>query len=49
MKVSSEHQNNGIEWTPNNQLEDLDYADDLALLSHTQNQMQEKSKRLAET
>ncbi|XP_052233306.1 beta-1,4-galactosyltransferase 2-like [Dreissena polymorpha] len=30
-------------WTLWEQLEDLDFADDLALLSHTQQQMQEKS------
>ena len=47
-KVSTEHQNNGIKWTPNSQLEDLDYADDLALLSHAQHQMQEKTRCVAE-
>ena len=34
---------NGIQWTPWTQLDDLDFADDLALLSHTQRQMQEKT------
>ena len=29
------------------QLDDLDYADDLALLSHTQQQMQEKTNNVA--
>ena len=32
---------NGIHWTPWIQLDDLDFMDDLALLSHTQRQMQE--------
>ena len=32
-------------WT---QLEDLDFADDIALLSHTQQQMQAKTDRMAE-
>ena len=44
--------NNGIPWTPWEQLEDLDYADDLALLSHNHLQMQDKTQdktsRLAE-
>ena len=34
---------NGIQWTPWLQLDDLDFADDLALLSHTHRQMQEKT------
>ncbi|VDO85541.1 unnamed protein product [Schistosoma margrebowiei] len=29
-----------IQWTAQNQLDDLDFADDLALLSHTHEQMQ---------
>jgi len=43
MKNSTEGTRNGIQWT---QLEDLDFADDLALLSHQQ-QMQDKTSRLA--
>ena len=35
-----------MQWTPTKQLEDLDYADDTVLLSHTQRQMQEKTTRL---
>ncbi|XP_062614917.1 uncharacterized protein LOC134276661 [Saccostrea cucullata] len=31
------------------QLDDLDFADDLALLSHNQSQMQDKTTRLATT
>ena len=34
--------NNGIQWTPWEQLDDLDYADDLFLLSHNPLQMQDK-------
>ena len=33
----------GIQWTPWAQLEDLDFADDLALLSPNQAEMQEKT------
>ena len=34
---------NGVQWTPWTYLDDLHFADDLALLSHTQRQMQEKT------
>ena len=34
--------NNGIQWTPWEQLDDLDHADDLSLLSHNPLQMQDK-------
>ena len=44
---------NGIQWTMFNQLDDLDFADDIALLSHSHQQMQEKltqvERRAAET
>ena len=36
----------GIQWTLTSHLEDLDFADDLALLSHSHNHMQEKTDRL---
>ena len=39
---------NDIQWTPWKQLDDLDFADDLALLSHTQQQMQEKTSYVAQ-
>ena len=39
----------GIRWTLFTTLEDLDFADDLALLSHTKEHMQEKTSRLSET
>ena len=40
--------NNGIQWTSWEQLEDLDYADDLALLSHNHLKMQDKTSRQAQ-
>ena len=43
MRKTTEVGNNGIRWTLLSTLEDLDYADDLALLSHTYRQMQEKT------
>jgi len=49
MKVSTEHQRNGIQWTLLEQLDDLDFADDLALLSHSHQQMQLKTSELART
>ena len=36
LKTSTAQRGNGIQWTPWTQLDDLDIADDLALLSHTQ-------------
>ena len=42
MKKTTTNRRNGIQWTPLSQLEDLDFADDLALLSHSHQQMQEK-------
>ena len=47
MKTSTAEKRNGIQWTLWSQLDDLDYADDLALLSHTQQQMQEKTNIVA--
>jgi hypothetical protein len=41
-KDYTKYRRNGIQWTPWSQLEDLDFADDLALLSHSHQQMQEK-------
>ena len=43
MKTSTAQKRNGIQWTPWTQVDDLDFADDLALLSHTHQQMQEKT------
>lgn len=38
MKTTTEQNTNGIQWTQWIQLEELDFADDLALLSHSQQQ-----------
>ena len=46
MKTTTTGRNNGIQWTLWTQLDDLDFADDLALLSHNQSQMQDKTTRL---
>ena len=43
MSTSTSNRKNGIQWTPWKHLENLDFADDAALLSHTQHQMQEKT------
>ena len=47
MKTTTSGRNNGIQWTLLTQLDDLDFADDLALLSHNHNQMQNKTTLLA--
>ena len=39
-------QGNGIQWTFTEKLDDLDFADDLALLSHSHSQMQRKTETL---
>ena len=53
MRHATISRRNGIQWTLLEQLDDLDFADDIALLSHNQQQMQEKltqvEKRAAET
>ena len=43
MKTTTTGRNNGIQWTPWMQLDDLDFADNLALLSHNHQQMQDKT------
>ena len=48
MKTSTAQKHNGIQWTPFSQLNDLDFADDIALLSHNQQQMQDKTRDVAE-
>ncbi|VDP38994.1 unnamed protein product [Schistosoma margrebowiei] len=45
--TSNSEWKNGIQWTTRMQLDDLDFADDLALLSQTQQQMQEKTTSVA--
>ncbi|VDP45479.1 unnamed protein product [Schistosoma curassoni] len=47
MKTSTSEGKHGIQWTSRMQLDDLDFADDLALLSQTQQQMQEKMTSVA--
>ena len=46
MKGTTEGTRNGIQWTLLNQLEDLDFADDLALLAHSHQQIQDKTSKL---
>ena len=47
MKTTTKEKRNGIQWTMLTQLDDLDFADDLALLSHSHMQMQDKTTELA--
>ncbi|VDO47722.1 unnamed protein product [Schistosoma margrebowiei] len=47
MKTSTSEGKRGIQWTSKMQLDDIDFADDLALLSHTLQQMQEKTTSVA--
>ncbi|VDP61712.1 unnamed protein product [Schistosoma curassoni] len=47
MKMSTSEGKHGIQRTARIQLDDLDFADDLALLSHTQQQMQEETTSIA--
>ncbi|VDP22765.1 unnamed protein product [Schistosoma margrebowiei] len=47
MKTSTSEGKHGIQWTSRMQLDDLDFADDLTLLSQTQQQMQEKTNSVA--
>ena len=43
MQETTTNERNGIQWTLCSQLDDLDFADDLALLPHTYKQMLEKT------
>ncbi len=47
MKTSIAQSRHGIQWTPWTRLTDLDFTDNLALLSHTQQQMQEMMTSVA--
>ncbi|VDP58452.1 unnamed protein product [Schistosoma curassoni] len=47
MKTSTSEGKHGIQWTSKMQLDDLDFTDDLAFLSHTQQQMQERTTSVA--
>ena len=46
MKRTVQNSNTGIRWTLLSNLEDIDYADDLALFSHTEHHMQSKTSDL---
>ncbi|VDO62065.1 unnamed protein product [Schistosoma margrebowiei] len=48
MRTSTSEGKRGIQWTVQNQLDDLNFSDDLALLSHTHEQMQTKTASVAE-
>ncbi|VDO62321.1 unnamed protein product [Schistosoma margrebowiei] len=47
MRTSTSQGKYGIQWTAQNQLDDLDFADDLAFLSHTHEQIQVKTASVA--
>ncbi|VDO58257.1 unnamed protein product [Schistosoma margrebowiei] len=47
MKTSTSEGKHEIQWTSRIQLDDLDFADDLVLLSQSQLQMQEKTTSVA--
>ncbi|VDP36058.1 unnamed protein product [Schistosoma curassoni] len=47
MKTSTSERKQGIQWTSPKQLDDLDFADDLALLSRTHEQMQIETASVA--
>ena len=47
MRQTTSDRPRGIQWTPFTQLEDLDFADDLAVISTKQSHLQQKSTRLS--
>ncbi|VDP50759.1 unnamed protein product [Schistosoma margrebowiei] len=47
MRTLTSEGKRGIQWTAQNRLDDLDFAEDLALLSHTHEQMQTKTATVA--
>ena len=49
MRETTEKTNTGITWKMMEQLEDLEFADDIALISTTQNQMQRKTDKRSES
>nr|KAG5690011.1 hypothetical protein BaRGS_007313 [Batillaria attramentaria] len=49
MKTTTTGRKNGIQWTLWTQLDDLDFADDLALLSHSHSQIKDKTTCLEAT
>ena len=48
MRTTLTEGNTGLRWTLCTTLEDTDYADDFELLSHTEDHMQEKTRKLKE-
>jgi hypothetical protein len=46
MRKTTEGRRSGVQWNLTRQLENLDFADDLSLLSHSQALMQEKTAML---
>ena len=48
LQISTSQRGNAIQWTPCTHSDDLDFADDLALLSHTKRQMQRKTRTVAD-
>ncbi|XP_056017380.1 uncharacterized protein LOC130053815 [Ostrea edulis] len=46
MRQTTSDSNRGIRWSIHSTLEDLDFADDIAMLSHTHQHIQEKTNRL---
>jgi hypothetical protein len=49
MRKSTKDQERGIRWRLEDKLDDLDYADDLCLISSTHQHIQEKTTKLHET
>jgi len=49
MRKATEDRHRGLVWGLTARLEDCDFADDIALLSHVQNDMQEKTDRVSKT
>ena len=47
LRKTTEDARKGIRWKINTVLEDLDFADDIALLSHTHQHLQDKTNRLS--
>ena len=48
MRETVKQGQNGIQWTFTKQLDDLDFADDICLISHSHKQMQTKSSKLTQ-
>jgi hypothetical protein len=48
MRTTLTEGDTGLRWTLCTTLEDTDYTDDLVLLSHTEDHMQEKTRKLEE-